>query len=79
MNYADAVPQNFALEYGIMENNNGAITSPVCAACGGEPVLAMARVTVQPWPAEVYDGETVLSRGTLFPALDLPFIGKEVR
>lgn len=62
-----------------MENNNGTITSPVCTTCGGAPVLAMARVTVQTWPAEVYDGETALARGTLYPALDLPFIGKEVR
>lgn len=62
-----------------MENNNGTITSPVCATCGGEPILAMARVTVQPWSAEIYDGETALARGTLYPALDLPFIGKEVR
>lgn len=62
-----------------MENNNGTITSPVCATCGGEPILAMARVAVQPWSAEIYDGKTALARGTLYPALDLPFIGKEVR
>ena len=62
-----------------MENNNGSITSPIRPTCGGELVLAMARVPMQPWPAEVYDGETALARGTLFPALDLPFIGKEVR
>ena len=43
---------------------------------GTEGVLAMARVPVQPW-AQVYDGSTALSRGTLFPALDLPYIGKE--
>ena len=41
-----------------MENNNGAITSPACPTCGGELVLAVARVPMQPWPAEVYDGET---------------------
>ncbi len=62
-----------------MENNNGAITSPACPTCGGKLVLAVARVPMQPWPAEVYDDETALARGTLFPALDLPFIGKEVR
>ena len=62
-----------------MENNNGAITSLACPTCGGELVLAVARVPMQPWPAELYDDETALARGTLFPALDLPFIGKEVR
>lgn len=56
-----------------MENNgtNVPVTCP-----GTEGVLAMARVPIQPWTA-VYDGSTALSRGTLFPALDLPYIGKE--
>ena len=46
--------------------------------CGNNPILAMARVPVQDWSA-TYEPEIALSRGTLFPSLDLPFIGKEVR
>lgn len=64
-----------------MENNNGNgnTASVICPTCGGELALAMARFPIQQWTGEVYDGDTALSRGTLFPALDLPFIGKEVR
>ena len=35
--------------------------------------VAMAYVPVQTWQS-VYDGETALERGTLFPCLDLPFL-----
>ena len=38
--------------------------------------LAMAYVPFQPWE-EPYEPETGLYRGTIFPGLDLPFIGKE--
>ncbi|MBE6935880.1 MAG: spore coat associated protein CotJA [Ruminococcaceae bacterium] len=38
--------------------------------------LAMAYVPVQQWDA-IYEAEKGLSRGTIFPALDLPFLGKE--
>lgn len=38
--------------------------------------LAMAYVPFQKWE-EPYDRETALSRGTIFPALDKPFIGEE--
>lgn len=62
-----------------MENNNGAMTSAACPACDGNPILAMAHIPVQLWTKDVYNEESALSRGTLFPALDLPFIGKEVR
>ena len=54
--------------------NSGNINQNGCN--GTEGVLAMARVPIQPWN-QVYDGSTALSRGTLFPALDLPYIGKE--
>lgn len=56
-----------------MEN----ITTPPSVGCeDSECVLAMARVAVQPW-CQVYDGATALSRGTLFPALDLPYLGRK--
>lgn len=60
-----------------MENNNNN-AAPVCPMCDGEVVLAMARVPMQTWTS-VYDPDTALSRGTLFPALDLPYVIKEAR
>ena len=39
--------------------------------------LAMAYVPVQSFE-DLYDPDTALSRGTVFPALDLPFCAKEV-
>lgn len=38
--------------------------------------IAMAYVPFQQWE-EPYDMQTGLSRGTVFPQLDLPFIGEE--
>lgn len=38
--------------------------------------LAMAYVPVQYWE-KPYDLSTALARGTIFPALDKPFIGEE--
>ena len=38
--------------------------------------LAMAYVPNQSWD-EVYDAEKGFCRGTIFPALDKPFLGKE--
>jgi hypothetical protein len=38
--------------------------------------LAMAYVPFQSWE-EPYDLQTSLSRGTIFPSLDKPFIGEE--
>jgi len=35
--------------------------------------VAMAYVPMQVWQT-VYDGETGLARGTIFPCLDLPFL-----
>lgn len=43
---------------------------------GGGMALAMQYVPVQQWE-EPYDEETALSRGTIFPALDKPFLGEE--
>ena len=56
-----------------MENNGNDM---IMGCSGTDGVLAMARVPVQPWN-QVYDSTTALARGTLFPALDLPYIGKE--
>ena len=55
--------------------NNGNIVPPIGCE-GADMVLAMARVPIQPW-CSVYDPSTALARGTLFPALDLPFIGRK--
>ena len=55
--------------------NNGNINQP-CFCGSNEGVLAMARVPSQAW-CNVYDGATALSRGTLFPALDLPYLGRK--
>lgn len=41
-----------------------------------ETPLAMAYVPFQQWE-KPYDVETGLSRGTVFPSLDKPFIGEE--
>lgn len=41
-----------------------------------ETPLAMAYVPFQVWE-EPYDNDTALSRGTIFPSLDKPFIGEE--
>ncbi len=38
--------------------------------------LAMAYVPVQVWN-QTYDPEVGICRGTIFPELDLPFIGEE--
>lgn len=43
-------------------------------AIDSEYPIAMAYVPWQRW-GEVYDPEKALCRGTLFPALDLPFTG----
>ena len=39
-------------------------------------LLAMAFVEKQQWD-DVYDAKTGLCRGTMFPDLDKPFLGKE--
>ena len=41
-----------------------------------ETPLAMAYVPYQFWE-KPYDSDTALSRGTIFPPLDKPFIGEE--
>jgi hypothetical protein len=41
-----------------------------------ETPLAMAYVPFQSWE-NPYDSATALARGTIFPALDKPFIGEE--
>jgi hypothetical protein len=57
-----------------MENNGNMDFSCVCGT--EEGTLAMAKVPMQPW-CKVYDSSTAFSRGTLFPALDLPYLGRK--
>ena len=57
-----------------MENNGN--MNPTCVCGSEEGILAMARVPMQPW-CQTYDSATALSRGTLFPALDLPYLGRK--
>ena len=57
-----------------MENNGN--MNPPCVCGNEEGILAMARVPMQPW-CQTYDSPTALSRGTLFPALDLPYLGRK--
>lgn len=38
-------------------------------------VLVMSYVKMQQWD-QVYEAETALERGTIFPELDLPFVGE---
>lgn len=40
------------------------------------PALAIAYVAFQPWET-LYEPDVALSRGTVFPSLDKPFIGEE--
>ncbi len=42
----------------------------------GGMALAMSYVPIQPWETP-YDTDTALKRGTIFPALDKPFLGTE--
>lgn len=57
-----------------MENNGNMDLSCVCGT--EEGTLAMAKVPMQPW-CQVYDSDTAFARGTLFPALDLPYLGRK--
>ena len=51
-----------------------------CAVNGGALpktlAFAMAYVPFQPWE-KPYEDDTAISRGTVFPCLDKPFIGEE--
>lgn len=58
-----------------MENNTTPLPAPVCPNCSGHMILAMAHVPMQPWNS-TYDPDTALARGTLFPDLDLPYVGR---
>ena len=46
---------------------------PVQESCPA-PLLAIASVPMQPW-GDTYPPEVALCKGTLFPALDLPYCG----
>ena len=55
-------------------------TMPVaCDASDCNPVpLAMAYVPIQIW-CKTYEPDVALERGTIFPALDKPFIGEGIK
>lgn len=62
--------------------NNDSIVKPgatvSCPANNiGNLALAMFYVPVQEW-TDVYDIDTALCRGTIFPCLDKPFLGEKV-
>ena len=55
------------------------ITAPSGGTAGQLPLpLAMAYIPPQKWTT-VYDAAEALKRGTVFPALDLPFEGENSR
>ena len=57
-----------------MENNGNMDFSCVCGT--EEGTLAMAKVPMKPW-CQVYVSSTAFSRGTLFPGLDLHYLGRK--
>lgn len=48
---------------------------PMPPPCMENMVLAMAYVKKQAW-SELYEADMGLQRGTIFPELDLPFVGE---
>lgn len=62
-------------------NSGDVVMTPGANSCPadniGKLALAMFYVPVQEW-TDVYDTDTALKRGTLFPCLDKPFIGERV-
>jgi len=42
-----------------------------------QPQLANAYVPFQQWTGQLYDLDTGLTRGTIFPELDIPQVGGE--
>lgn len=58
------------------------MTNPIRPSFGFEPLLAYAYVPIQTAEdTNLYDAQTGLERGTIFPPLDLPLgvYGKQVR
>ena len=66
------------------DSNTGDMFQDTYAAARAEPdkmdynrpPLAIARVVFQPKITKVYKADAALRRGTLFPELDKPFLGK---
>lgn len=50
------------------------VVQPPAVPCD-DMVLVMSYVRMQEWD-QTYEAETGLSRGTIFPELDLPFVGE---
>ena len=59
-----------------INRNNVGNAVPVMSEFPAETPLAMAYVPFQKWE-EPYDEQVAIERGTIFPSLDLPFIGEE--
>lgn len=63
--------------FGKKEESEPVMSCPVVTGAFPKSTpLAMAYVPFQTWE-EPYDEETALCRGTIFAALDKPFIGEE--
>ena len=58
-----------------MENLNTLLQNAGSNACINSLPLAMAYIPLQRWE-DLYDTSTAFERGTIFRALDKPFLGK---
>lgn len=64
------------LPTGSADNSDGGSTLPVDSIRPSLLALAMGFVPVQAWETP-YEDDLALARGTIFPALDKPFLGEE--
>ena len=79
--HMDFTPHGRSCECGDREDHDGRYPGGECRGCCNDPEwdycefpVAMAYVPMQPWEG-LYDLETGLRRGTIFPSLDKPFLG----
>lgn len=61
-----------------MEDRSGCVKDPAgCTIFTRQPIsYAMAYVPYQSW-GKLYEPSVGLERGTIFPCLDMPFLGEE--
>ncbi len=62
----------------VLVSTDSAIDRRVNKNCLNSFPLAMAYVPKQSW-GELYSADTGLSRGTIFPELDKPFLGRRMK
>ncbi len=74
-NCRPSVDQNNSGSVNPGDENGSANNNP--QDCMQNKALAMAYIPWQKWDT-VYKEEVALERGTIFPELDLPFLGEEV-